>query len=242
MGRLINHSKCGFTTVNNAYLRDTNLSMEEMGLLTFLRSCSDGFVVNIRGLTQCLNSGEKAIRSAMCKLIEKGYVARVQAKSDNGKYGNMDYVSFDSLEERAAWDTQRKPNTETPCAEKPCAENRRAENRRAENRRADEGAQRNNNIRNTNKERTKEDIYSAHTRFQKPSIEDVRAYIFEQGYKVDADTFFDYYESKGWTVGKSPMKDWKAAIRNWNRNQKQKAPHEETAEERMQRFMQAMQG
>ena len=79
-------------------------------------------------------------------------------------------------------------------------------------------------------------------KFHPPTVAEIRAYIMEQGYRVDADTFFDYYESKGWVVGKSPMKDWIAAVRNWNRNQKQKAPHEETAAERMQRFVDAMQG
>jgi hypothetical protein len=32
---------------------------------------------------------------------------------------------------------------------------------------------------------------------------------------VDAQRFVDFYSSKGWTVGKSPMKDWRAAVRNW---------------------------
>lgn len=35
---------------------------------------------------------------------------------------------------------------------------------------------------------------------------------------MDAESFVDYYTSKGWVVGKSPMKDWKAAIRTWNKN------------------------
>ena len=46
----------------------------------------------------------------------------------------------------------------------------------------------------------------------------MRAYILEKGYSVDAESFVDYYTSKGWVVGKSPMKDWKAAIRTWNKN------------------------
>lgn len=41
------------------------------------------------------------------------------------------------------------------------------------------------------------------------------SYCLERGYAVDAERFFDYYESKGWVVGKAPMKDWKAAVRNW---------------------------
>lgn len=78
-------------------------------------------------------------------------------------------------------------------------------------------------------------------KFHPPTVAEIKAYILKQGYTIDADAFFDYYESKGWTVGRAPMKDWKAAVRNWQRNQKQKAPHEETAAERINRFVQAMQ-
>ena len=42
-------------------------------------------------------------------------------------------------------------------------------------------------------------------------------YSRERGITVDARRFVDYYASKGWTVGKAPMKDWKAAVRNWER-------------------------
>ena len=55
-------------------------------------------------------------------------------------------------------------------------------------------------------------------RFKKPTLDELQEYISEKGYKVDAEKFLDYYESNGWKVGKNPMKDWKAAIRNWNRN------------------------
>lgn len=53
-------------------------------------------------------------------------------------------------------------------------------------------------------------------RFEKPTFEEVEAYIREQGYDIDPHTFFDYYEACGWTVGKNkPMKDWKASVRYW---------------------------
>lgn len=55
-------------------------------------------------------------------------------------------------------------------------------------------------------------------RFIKPSISDIQTYCNERNNKVDAQKFYDYYESVGWKVGKNPMKDWKAAIRTWERN------------------------
>lgn len=58
-------------------------------------------------------------------------------------------------------------------------------------------------------------------RFLPPTREEVQAYCQEKGYVVDAERFIDFYESKGWFVGKNKMKDWKAAVRNWARSQRE---------------------
>ena len=58
-------------------------------------------------------------------------------------------------------------------------------------------------------------------KFQKPTIEQIKAYCIEVGKNIDAEAFFDFYEAKGWVVGKAPMKDWKAAVRNWAKNESQ---------------------
>ena len=55
-------------------------------------------------------------------------------------------------------------------------------------------------------------------RFKKPTVEEIQAYCDERNNGIDAERFYDYYESKGWKVGKAPMKDWKASIRTWERN------------------------
>lgn len=56
------------------------------------------------------------------------------------------------------------------------------------------------------------------TRFVKPELAEVKAYIQDHELKVDPEKFCDFYESKGWLVGRSPMKSWRAAVRNWARN------------------------
>lgn len=60
------------------------------------------------------------------------------------------------------------------------------------------------------------------TRFTPPSVEEVAAYCQERQNSVDASRFVDFYSSKGWMVGKSKMKDWKAAVRNWERSSGEK--------------------
>lgn len=61
-------------------------------------------------------------------------------------------------------------------------------------------------------------------RFTPPTLAEVQSYVAERHSAVDPQSFIDFYEAKGWMVGKTPMKDWKAACRNaekwerWNRN------------------------
>lgn len=57
--------------------------------------------------------------------------------------------------------------------------------------------------------------------FFKPTIEEIQAYCQERNNNVDAETFYDFYESKGWLVGKNKMKDWKAAIRTWEKSRQE---------------------
>lgn len=59
---------------------------------------------------------------------------------------------------------------------------------------------------------------AASSRFAPPKIEEVQAYCKERKNGIEAQHFVDYYESNGWRVGKNPMKDWKAAVRTWERN------------------------
>lgn len=56
------------------------------------------------------------------------------------------------------------------------------------------------------------------TRFVKPTVEEIEAYCKERNNGINAQYFFDSYEGKGWLIGKTPMKDWKAAIRTWEKN------------------------
>lgn len=75
-----------------------------------------------------------------------------------------------------------------------------------------------NSIEENNKERniTKKEI------FVKPTLEEVTEYCKERKNGIDPQTFIDFYESKGWLIGKNKMKDWKAAIRTWEKNRTNK--------------------
>lgn len=62
--------------------------------------------------------------------------------------------------------------------------------------------------------------------FIKPTPEELQTYINEKNLNVEADAFLDYYNSNGWKVGRNPMKDWKAALRNWSRKENAKPVHQ----------------
>ena len=59
-------------------------------------------------------------------------------------------------------------------------------------------------------------------RFTPPTPTEVQQYCSESGHFIDADAFVDFYASKNWMVGKNKMKDWKSAVRNWERRDKEK--------------------
>jgi hypothetical protein len=74
-------------------------------------------------------------------------------------------------------------------------------------------------------------------RFEKPSLNEVQDFMATLGHSEHAEEFHDFYESKGWLVGRSPMKDWKAAARRWVRTSSQyrNSSKRETPEEMSKR-------
>ena len=91
----------------------------------------------------------------------------------------------------------------------------------------------NNNVNNDNNVNNKErdTPLSPQSKKQKafipPTLKEVQDYCQERGNRVDPEAFVDFYTGKGWMVGKNKMKDWKAAVRTWERRtkeEKQKDP------------------
>lgn len=81
----------------------------------------------------------------------------------------------------------------------------------------------NNNDNNDNNENNT--ISTNGVRFKPPTVEEVMAYCQERKNSISPEAFVDYYTSKGWMIGKNKMKDWKAAVRNWeSREKKKKTP------------------
>lgn len=74
-------------------------------------------------------------------------------------------------------------------------------------------------IEDENRRRKEEDIIRGKKRFCPPTLEEVKMYCEERQNDVDAERFFDYYSANGWVQGKgTPIKDWKACVRTWEKN------------------------
>ena len=56
--------------------------------------------------------------------------------------------------------------------------------------------------------------------FVKPTVEEIEAYCKEKNYNINAQQFYNYYESNGWKIGRNAMKSWQAAVQNWNTRDK----------------------
>ena len=72
-----------------------------------------------------------------------------------------------------------------------------------------------------------------------PGIDDVKAYIKEKGYDIDAEEWWYFYDSKGWKIGKEKMKKWKSAVNTWyfaRKNKAQSPPKQETWAEQQRRL------
>ena len=80
-----------------------------------------------------------------------------------------------------------------------------------------------NDKRDDNKYRTIEQIEGVENKktpsvFRPPTLDEVSEYCRERGNRVDPEKWFDFYASKGWMIGKNKMKDWKAAVRTWEKD------------------------
>lgn len=72
--------------------------------------------------------------------------------------------------------------------------------------------------------------------FQPPSQKEVENYCFEKNYSIDAESFICFYESKGWMVGKNKMKNWKAALTNWQKRGNQNGKDQNDNRSRAKKF------
>lgn len=188
-----------FILIPEQVYRDNRLSPRAVLLYGLVLSLSqNGFCwANNRFFAERLGVSKDRVSRIVSELAECGFV-RLSPDPDSGTRRIYPLV------ENAAW-VGKKANT--PCQEHqtPLGEN------------ANHRKYLDQNIENTSAKRK---------RFQPPSVSEVADYCREHSLSMDAERFVDYYTANGWMAGRSRMRDWQAAARNWARREQPNTPAE----------------
>ena len=231
------HKKKNYTVMSNYHLKEKEMSLKAKGLLSVMLSLPDNWDYSIAGLVAICKENETAINSTLKELEKFGYLKRIKKMPSETKSGHIEYEYnvYEKPQDNQHVDNQavekqglEKQGLEKQGLEKQGVENLGVDYLGVENQGVENQGQLNTNILNTNilntnKENTNKNTYmcsskSKSKRFIKPTIEEIAEYCAQNDLKIDCERFYDYYESNDWHVGKNKMKDWKAAARNWNRN------------------------
>ena len=110
----------GYTVMANFHLRDKNLSLKAVGLLSKMLSFNDGWKFSTRGLAAICKEGPDAILTALRELEKNGYLVRHQERNANGRMGSMIFEIYEEPQE--VLPDPEKPHTENPDTVNPVTE------------------------------------------------------------------------------------------------------------------------
>lgn len=194
-----------YTVISNRHLKDTELSLKAKGLMTVMLALpNESWDLTIEGLATVCKDGRSAIASALKELERCGYFSKRKARDDKGKI--VGWVHTLTEMPQSDFPQLDNPHMENPVVENPVVENR---------------TQLNTYQSSTNKSNTyQSNTYKVHpSRFVPPTLEEVQDYCNQRGNNVDAEQFIDHYEARNWRFkGGDRVKDWKACVRTWERN------------------------
>ena len=199
-----------YTVMSNTHFKEKKMSLKAKGLLSMMLSLPDNWDYSIEGLVSMCKENETSIKSTLDELKEFGYLEVSKKLPNETKSGRIEY-------EYNIYETPKQEG------KKQEVENLGVENLGVEILGIENQGQLNTNISITKELNTykKEDIPKGiskkESRFTPPTLDEVRDYCYERKNNIDPSKFIDFYESKGWMIGKNKMKDWKAAVRTWER-------------------------
>lgn len=194
-----------YTVMSNTHFKEKKMSLKAKGLLSMMLSLPTDWDYSISGLAAISKEKESAIKSTLSELKKFGYLVVTKKLPNETKTGRIEYT-YDIYEL-----PQNKQAEEKQGIEKQGVEFQGVENQGQLN--TDKSI---TNVSNTNVSNT--DIPPETKKFKKPTLDEVRAYCQSRQNNIDPERFIDYYTAKGWKIGKQPMKDWKAAVRTWEKN------------------------
>lgn len=192
-----------FVSIQNDAVRDERLSLAARGLLVFMLSMTDSWGFSVSGLAQALKISRPTVIRYIKELQAAGYVSIEKEQNKLGQFSGKSWTVYEIPANRS----QENRTTEKPYYGFFDSKNNQYK----------EQPNNKNNQSTKSNTRTRE-------KFTPPTLEDVAAYCRERQNNVDPQRWLDHYTSNGWRVGKNPMKDWKAAVRTWERSGFNDAP------------------
>lgn len=191
----------GYGTIPKMVMQDQGVDIAAKALYAYFASFSgagDTCFPSRKKICYDLGISKDTFTKYLKELTDRGYIKVEQAKAASGRFSHNIYTLTDTV----------SPGTEITVAEITGHGELAPINNKS---------LKNNNSNKNNKE-DKED--KEDTPFIKPTVEEVRAYCQQRKNEVDPERFVDYYTANGWKIGKAktPMQDWKAAVRTWEKN------------------------
>ena len=211
------------TIIDSDAFLDMPLSTQCLYFHLSMRADDDGFVNNPKKIQKMLGASEDDLKLLMAKsfilLFDTGVIVikhwRINNYIRNDRYHETAYQdekSLLSLKENNAY-TLNSDNVGIPCGNQTVYQMET------------EVSIGKDSIDKSNKER------GTSRNFVPPTLSEVKAYCQERNNGINPEQFIDFYESKGWFVGKNKMKDWKAAVRNWEQRRKEERGENDRVQE-----------
>lgn len=191
----------GYTQISNAVFQDKRLNEADVGLLCIMLSLPPDWQFSVAGLCAIRpQSGRDKLAASIKRLENAGYLQR-SLRRDGGKFV------------RTVWEITDTPSTEKPSPDFP-KETNTLSNKKL-------------NKKELTEKRNTESVPRAtcareRTPFVAPSVEEIESFCSQEQLSIDAQKFVDNYAAKGWTIGSTPVHDWKALVRKWAREDQEK--------------------
>lgn len=230
---MANKSLITYVAPSEKYVKVSNsvvdkLSPEQIGLYAKIVRLSSGKTIDMEFISEKVQMNIRRVRRIIVELEGRGYVVRKQVKGINGRFVGWNYCVYSepvakTLRSHAGMGKEGTTELhDFRQVGKPTSQKTdMTENRQDNNIIKDNTIFNNEEIYINEEEKRISNDIPKNTRFVKPTVEQVEAYCKEKNYELDAQYFIDYYDTRGWKLkGGVPVKDWKACVRTWMRNDK----------------------
>lgn len=219
----VNNKTKGFNSITRDLVYDNSLSDRARFLYVYMACKPPEWEYYQDKVAEELGYEKRTLRKYLDELIERGWIIE-ESQENPGKFGALQYTI----------EIERKGGVNLPIRKKTDMQKMRiaknVDHRDIDNISSDINIS--SDKRNIDNKKRLSNDNPKNKRFVKPTIEQIQAYIDEKKLHFEAERFFDWYESKGWMVGKNHMKDWKAACRTWEsmRKSEKREEKEESAQ------------